>query len=230
MKASAAVMAAKERESRRPPHIFWLGPGAFTEAWSDRPREKIQVGMRRASADEYMSARAQAAKKTDELHPPLAGHHDHPTWQETYDVVMFHYLLGHVLTLPEDVTQKLWPHIQSGDMFMPGQVTPLGSDVVSIRFSREGIDRLFFELEVLSVKDSPVRREASDEEIVEMAEAVEQKTFFSSIALPPALPGKPELLPAEAKHKRARVEQQLRKLLAYVIDIHADGYEGAAGP
>jgi hypothetical protein len=207
MKASGLTLLTK------PPHAFTVHPSAFTDSWLDRPQHPIRVGMRRASADEFLAASIVAVKKTDEHFPGLA--HSDPRWDECYQVINIHVIMSRILTHPENVAQAYWPY-QAGEHWVRPDIA--GKNAVSQRFTREGIERLCCELEVLSALDSPVWDEATDRDLQAFGRALIDGTFFPSISI-----GDNAITEEIATLQRAQIERQIRMHLTYVMDLHSNG-------
>lgn len=167
-----------------------------------RPREPITVGLRRLSADEFETAHATAVRKADELHKanPLA--HEDPEWRKSYEGYWLRVVLGRALCKPTNAIEPMWPF----------QRDPA---VIGTILSLEGMGRLYDALEPLMVTGDPTRRELTNEEVEAMAEELLDGTFFEAIDVA-ALPE------ADRDVRRAGVERQVRRLLAFVCDLRGD--------
>lgn len=214
------MKAAEIKKTGAPSHVFTLGPAAFTDSWTNRPKEPIRIGMRRASADEFLAASNTAVLKTDEHFPKLS--HDDRIWDMTYQVIYIHILLGWILVHPEDVTRPYWP-ADDGSRWFAFETS--GAGAASNRFTREGIERLHSELEVLSVKGSVTWAEADDADLGAMADAIKAGTFFPSISI-----GDGVTTADEAEANRASIERQIRQLLGYAMQLHSTGLSARPGP
>jgi len=201
---------------KAPPMQVLLRPSCFSESLEGRPRETVKVGLRRATADELLNAHLEAAKKADEYHPD----HDRTgmVWQTTYQTLRFHYILGYVLTDEEDVTETpaFWDFQDGSVMIGP---SPTGQGVVSRFFTRDGLGRLYDALELLTLKDNPTWPLATNVQIENMIDQIDEGTFFTSIA-PGEGPGDPDA----QEERRLSVERQIRRLLGYVIHLHDTGF------
>lgn len=210
MKASAAALLSR----KTPPHTFTLGPGAWASTYTKRPLTPVVIGMRRLSADTYLSAMLEATTKADEYLGEV-GHED-PKWLEAYDILFLHLLIGAALCSPEDVTRNYFGEFQDGSA-MVGPA-PSGEGACSAYFTSDGIARLYDELTVLGVLDNPVWPEATDEDLAELGACLIDGSFLAALAPPPD----GEEVDEEAE-ERAREEANLRRLLGYVIQRRKDG-------
>lgn len=214
MKAADLKAPVPGAQARKPPHTFTLGPRAFSEGWKGRPTGPLRFGMRVASADERMLAHTRAVQKADALLPGVS--RDERAWQTTYDIVRFHVLLSFTLTDADDVTKPYWMN-QEGAL-VDFAKAPLGTHVISPRFTMEGLERLHMELEVLtiSVTSKVLWPAISDIEARQVGAALTDGTFFRTIASGEG--------PAEGTEERRKgVEMQIRRLLTYVKHLHDTG-------
>jgi hypothetical protein len=209
MKASVALATA----ARKPPRVVALPPNAFADTWKDKPNQPLRIGLKRIAEADQRAARVEAAKKADALHPSCP--HDDPIWVEAYNQAVMHACLGFALTHPDDLAQPLWP---------------LQFDVLPHRLAEGGVERLFDELELLTVLDSPSRPEASDETLADFAERLHAGTFWGEMHVPDEdLAGLDEPLRRQAlARRRVRLEVQIRRVLAFALELAA-GEQLAAG-
>lgn len=206
--------AADIRLIQKPPHTFELPPRAFSSRWAGRPTTALLVGLRIASAEERLLAATEATERADRLLP--GRDHADRRWAATYEVSWIHYLLGHVLTSPNDVNAPLWA-VQDGTLLLCEQEphAPGDSAVVSMRFSDEGIARVWDEYDALCIRESPVWPEATDDEVKRLGARLVDGSFFEGLDAAADNP--------EAKH----VAAQLRRLLHYVVHLRGHGRESA---
>jgi hypothetical protein len=202
MKASAALAAS----ARKPPRVLSLPPSAFADTWKDKPAQPTRVGIKRIAEADQRAARVEAAKKADALHPSCT--HDDPIWVEAYNQALMHACIGFALTQPEDLTQPLWS---------------LQFDVLPHRLAEGGVERLFDELELLTVLDSPSRPEASDAALADFTERLRSGAFWATLRIPDdGLEGLDEPLRREAlARRRVRLEIQIRRVLAFALELAA---------
>lgn len=201
------------KTGRAPPHTFTFGPGGWASTYPKRPTSPVEIGMRRLSADAYLSASLEATGKANEYLPGVD--HDDDKWLECHDVLLLHNVIGAALCHPADVTVNYFGAYQDGGA-MVGP-SPSGEGASSTYFSPEGMARLYDELTVLGVMDSPVWPESSDEELVALGAALQDGTF-----LPPPPPDDQEVDEVE-KAQRERLVANLRRLLGYVVQVRRDG-------
>jgi hypothetical protein len=208
--------AADHDALKAPPMRVLLRPSCFSERWENRPRETVKIGLRRATADELLSAHVDAARDADRLHPGTE--RDTELWQTTFQVIRFHHVLGYVITDENDVSEPppFWSFLDGSIMIAP---SPTGGHAVSRFFTRDGLGRLHDALELLALEDNPTWTPASNDKIDTMVGQLDDGTFFSTIA-PGAGPDDAEAM----EERRAAVEKQIRRLFAYAIHLHDTGF------
>lgn len=201
---------------KTPPMHVLLRPSCFSERWENRPTETVKVGLRRATADELLSAHVEAAKKADAYHP--GEDHSSELWQTTYQTIRFHYVLGYVISDEADVTEPpvFWSFQDGSIMISP---SPTGGSAISRFFSRDGLGRLYDALELLTLLDNPTWPLATDRQIEDLVDQLGEGTFFASIA-PGAGPDDPEA----QEERSASVDRQIRRLFGYILHLHATGF------
>jgi hypothetical protein len=200
MKASAALAMA----ARMPPRVLPMPLNAFADTWKDKPAQPLLVGLKRIAEADQRAARVEAVKKAEALHADLA--HDDPIWVEAYNQALMHACLGFALTRPEDLTQPLWP---------------LQFDVLPHRLTEGGVERLFDELELLTVLDSPSRPEATDAALADFAVGLGSGEFWTTLSVPDHdLAEIEEPLRRQAlARRRVRLEVQIRRVLAFALEL-----------
>jgi hypothetical protein len=202
MKASSALAMV----ARTPPRVLSLLPNAFADTWKDKSAHPVMVGLKRIAEADQRAARVEAVKKVDALHQDLV--HDDPIWIEAYNQALMHACLGFALTRPDDMTQPLWP---------------LQFDVLPHRLTEGGVERLFDELELLTVLDSPCRPEATDVALADFTVRLGAGEFWTTLSVPDHdLAGMEEPLRRQAlARRRVRLEVQIRRVLAFALELAA---------
>ncbi len=208
--------ADHQAPTKTPPMHVLLRPSCFSERWENRPTETVKVGMRRATADELLTAHIEAAAKANEYHP--GEDRADAIWQTTYQVIRFHYVLGYVLTDPDDVTDvpMLWSFQDGSIMISP---SPTGGSAISRFFTSEGLGRLHDALELLTLDNNPTWPLATNTQIEGLADQLDDGTFFATIA-----PGAGPDDPNAQEERRACVERQSRRLFGYIRHLHDTGF------
>lgn len=214
-----------------PPRVVTLPPTAFVDAWRGRPQGPYKVGLRRISADEQEFAKKEAVERADILFPNLA--HDDQVWLETFDVILLHVTLSYVLVQPDDVQKPLWQRADGGSWVQLDMNTSEGlaaarnpsGVVVSTRFTKEGLGRLFDELNILSVLNNPLWPEIDDSDVEELGEELYTGMFFADLDAPARATETEEDVAA-----RRAVSGQIRSLLGYVRTLREEGLIRPAPP
>lgn len=138
----------------------------------------MSVGLRRISADELLAADVKGKTRAQELYPTLSPFD--PVRLEAAEIVRFHVILGKALCDPRDGRKPLWRDQQelAGENMLPRG--PSGT-VEPMRFTRDGLGRLFDELEVLNIEGNPTWPEATDDELEELAHSILDGSFLEDI-------------------------------------------------
>jgi hypothetical protein len=88
-----------------------------------------------------------------------------------------------------------------------------------MRFTRDGIGRLFDELEVLNIQSNPTWPEATDDELEELAQAILDGSFIDDLSdvVDPCA--------TEDEHIQARdaFESDLRRFAKHLIELRKNG-------
>jgi len=199
------LKAADLKLAGEPPRVLTLGPKSFSSRWKGRPTEPVRIGLRIASAEELLSAATQATSRTCTLLPRLPV--TDPRWKATYDVCRVPYLLGMVMTSPGDVNAP-WSHAQDGTVMLADAEPdePGDAAAVSTWFTDEGVTRLWDEYEALTISRSEVWPELRGEALQRLAERLADGSFFVGLD--------------------AGIAAQVRRLLAYVVDLRTTGTVG----
>jgi len=199
-----------------PPRVLTLSPKSFSSRWKGAPTEPVRIGLRIASAEERGQAAAEATNRACVLLPRLPV--SDPRWKATYEVCWIHYLLGLVLTSPNDVNAP-WSDAQDGTVMLADAAPGENGDsaAVSTWFTDEGLARLWDEYEALCISRSEVWPELRGEAVQRLGERLADGSFFADLDAA-----------ASAGNAEAReVGAQLRRLLAYVVDLRTHGRQSA---
>lgn len=149
---------------RRPDHVVTLPPSAFAETYADRPREPFPVGIRRISEGELGEARAEGQKKADRKHPSLAA--GDPIWNDAYNQALMHHAIAAGTCMPDDVDQPRWE---------------MAYDTVPLVLAPAGAARLFDEIEMLQIIDSPLSLETTPAEEAQLSELLLSGGLFAEV-------------------------------------------------
>lgn len=210
------MKAADLKLASEPPRVLTLGPRAFSSRWKGRPTEPVRIGLRIASAEERLSAGAQATARACTLLPRIPA--TDVRWKATFEVCWIHYLLGMVMTSPGDVNAP-WSDAQDGTVMLadadPSEGGPAAA--VSTWFTDEGIARLWDEYEALTIKHSEVWPELPPDAVKRLGERLADGSFFANL----------DAAAREGNGEARDVAAQLRRLLSYVVDLRTNGRQSA---
>lgn len=160
----SVVRAASNRNAR---HTVKLRPSAFADTWEAKPTESIEIGLRLIPEGEYANARSVAVKAAMELHPDLDERSE--IWLESYNQALIQWAVAHGTCKPDNVTEPFWE---------------MAADVVPLALSSAGTLRLYEELEILAVTESPLSPEIDDVGLEQLASLFADRARLA--ALPPA--------------------------------------------
>lgn len=179
---SADAMAAVGRPADPPDRVVRLAPTAWSEKWPDRPAVPVDVGIARIGEGHQMQARADAAQTADRMHPEMS--HDSPVWITTYNQAVMLGCIAAALTKPNNRHEPLWPQ---------------QAEILPKRITTAGAERLFDELELVTVIEGPTRPEATDQQLFELGEDLTTGAFWLDMPV------------TRARH--------IRRLLAFAIEL-----------
>jgi hypothetical protein len=216
MSTAKQLREATEKTVHAPPRIVELPPSAFASTWDHRPNGPMQVGLRRISADELLAADIKGKARAHEIFPALSPFD--PYRLEVAEIVRFHVILGKALCDPKDVRKPLWrdqQELASDNMLSRG---PTGS-VEPMRFTRDGLGRLFDELEVLNIEGNPTWPEATDDELEELANSILDGSFIEDLESV-VDPGATE---EDFAQMRSEFEGDIRRFAKHIIELRRNG-------
>ena len=216
----------KRSAVQKPSHVVTLGPRSFSSRWGGRPTAPLAMGLRIASAEERLQASTEATARTDRTLPELTARlgesrTEDPCWAATFQVSWIHYLLGMVLTSPNDVNAPLWAE-QDGSLLLCEVEPHEAGDaaLTSTRFTDEAIARLWDEYEALSISQSEVWPEATRDELKKLGTRLADGSFFAGL----------DDAAKAGDEEAEQVAAQIRRLLAYTIHLRRNGRQTAPRP
>jgi hypothetical protein len=146
--------------------------GAFQVTWSDYPVDDPKMGFVVLADDDIQYARAQAVayakRMADELEERV----------DVFNDALMRIAVARGTTSPHDARERYFG--------------AMAEDTVGIALTTDGVRRVYEELVAVAVERSPIRREASDEEMADLPERL--------AAAPPAL------------------ASRLRRVIGYALD------------
>lgn len=153
------------RQPRKPPRVVELKPNAFADTYEDKPTEPVRIGLRLCAELDGMQARSVAAQTATRNHPELGPADD--VWVEAYNQALMHYVVAAGTCHPDNVAEPYWD---------------MAYDVVPRALSELGTIRLFDELELLKVTESPLSPEATNEDLDEIIELLRSGAMWNGQA------------------------------------------------
>ena len=143
--------------ARLPDVVVQLRPDAFDSTWPHKPTGQVAVGLLLLSERNVGTCRAEASKHAFELHPE--GERD-PAWVEAYNDELMAWVMSRSLCNPRDAHEPFFA-AQGQD-----------EDTIKTALTSDGIRHLWDELERATIAKSPIRREATDEELRDLGEVL----------------------------------------------------------
>lgn len=165
-----------------PDRVIKLHPTAWSEKWPERPEYPMDVGVRRISEQDQMNARIEATRAADRAHPD--DRRASQEWLDTYNQAVMHGCIAHALCRHDNRHEPLFK---------------MQTEVLPSRLTTAGVERLFDELELITVIEGPTRPEATAEELYDLGNDLVSGEFWQDMPM------------ARARH--------IRRLLAFAIEL-----------
>lgn len=199
-----------------PPRTVTLPATAFATSWLNRPHGPMTVGLRRLSADELLAAEVKGRGRAQEIFPHASPFD--PARIETAEIVRFHFILGKALCDPHDYRKNLW--LDQQELASPNML-PVGPSkmVEPMRFTRDGLHRLFDELEILAIEGNPTWPEATDDELEDLGASLLDGSFIDDME-DVVDPGATE---EDFRMHLDEFERDLRRFLKHIIEMRRNG-------
>jgi hypothetical protein len=172
------AFAQVRSEVRAPGKLVTLRPGDFADEWRNKPKGDIVLGLRLIPAREEESARSVAAKA--ELAADTA-----EAAIVAYNRAAMGWIVARSICDPNSVTK-------------PHPAFPDAEDQIPDALTTSALARIFDAIEAYQVEASPIFREATDDECLDLCALLEGE----------------EILPGLDPIKAARV----RRFLAFALD------------
>lgn len=138
--------------ARKPAAIVTLAPSAFADDWPHRPAKSVAVGLSLLSDRDIQTCRAEARKEADEMFPGARLGDD--DWIESRNDALMRWAISLSLCDANDASQT-YLHMQDEDR-------------VKSAFTPQGVRHLWDELERATISQSPVRQQATDDDVEEL--------------------------------------------------------------
>jgi len=139
--------------ARKPVHTHLVDPSAFSDAWKNRPTQKVCAGFRPLSGDDVRSIRKTASDESWNLHPREL---DESNRVDAFNDAVMRLAVARSVCDPNDV-EKPW-----------GVLGVAAEDNAAIALSVEGIRELYIHVGLAARAASPTQLEATDEDLLEL--------------------------------------------------------------
>lgn len=151
--------------ARKPPRVIHLPPSAFADTSSDKPLEPVAVGIKLISEGDTEGADVAARQRAERMHPERGP--DDPIWDRAYNEALMVYAVAVGHCHPDSIHEPLWD---------------MAFDTVPRILTTAGIERLFDEIELIKLADSPLRPEASDDELATLSKVLATGTVWQTMS------------------------------------------------
>lgn len=151
---AAALDSVSDGRPAPAPKTTRLEPGDFASDWHNRPAIAFEIGLRIPSEDDVQIARTGADQELAAL--DLS---DNENAIDAWNDLLMARAVARCLCNPLNVREA-------------SPILPLAEDTISQALTSRAIRRLFDEIERLTVEQSPLAPEATDEELVTLADAI----------------------------------------------------------
>ena len=159
---------------RRPaPRTFDLLPEYFAETWGNRPTAPIKIGLRVPNEQEYRNAAIEAETAESEAfakacNDPRLIERASELAVAAYNSKLVTFCVARGICNQQNVT-------------MPHPYFELPEDEIPFALKSSAIKRIFDEIERLAIDQSPVYAEATDLELLDLAELLATDDPFESV-------------------------------------------------
>ena len=163
--AFSTVLASAEG---KPARVVSLPLACWAATWDDRPPGDAMVGLRVPPEAELVQARAEAAQAAWRLHP-LA--EDEEGRIEAFNSAVMERVVAQGTTEPDDVRLAYFRGLDGG----------YENDRAPRALTAAGIEYLYSAIDLLSIEQSPVGREASSAELARVADALRTGSAWATL-------------------------------------------------
>jgi hypothetical protein len=146
-----AFSAFTPKAAKCAPRLVELPASAFSDSWAEKPDGTLTLGLHTISEQEVTHARSEAARVAWKAHPERD---DGDSREDSYRSTLIVCALAAAVCQPEDATLPFWDSQE---------------DMLRMVLTTEAAGHLWQELELLHASESPLSREAGDEEIAVLA-------------------------------------------------------------
>lgn len=188
---------AAARAATTPLRTVTLGPAAFADAWSDKPRGPVTIGLRFLSEQDIQAARAEAAKQAVGwyLDKNDSGCIDEDARADAFEDALLRWAVARGTCSPVDVRQ---PYFEAAE------------DTVRTALTSDGVRRIWDELVILHKGSGVGIEPATDNDL---------RLLCRIVTAGDALPG---LAPGPAAEVRKLLAYCLHQLAPYAGDVDDD--------
>lgn len=136
---------------------------AFSDTWGEKPAEPIKIGLRTVAERDIQDARREAARIAWKSHPEQD---DIEAREDAYNSALVLRALASSACQPEDASLPFWDAQES---------------MLEVALTSEGLLHLWHELELLHAAETPLAREATDDEVARLAASLLDGSVMSGL-------------------------------------------------
>ena len=150
-------------ETLRAPETLVLSSNHFSPKWRSRPTDNVAVGIRPLSSADDDYCRSEAARIAWRTLPGRPDDEHHEQRIDVFNDAVMRIAIARAVCDPNDATRpaEIWQGVPE--------------ETVGIALTREGVKAIYDAIERVTIALSPVRREATDEEIELLAAIVHDR-------------------------------------------------------
>ena len=164
-KTGGAVGVASAPARIPPPLVAVLPPSGFADAWPDKPKEPVPIGIRLVASDDLRFARSEAARIACDLHP-VDG--DENNWRDAFNDTLMQLVVARATCQPHDVTRPFWD---------------VPDENVKLALSSSGLAALWEAWDDLYRSSDALAPQASDDELGRLAELLADGSAWGRLDL-----------------------------------------------
>lgn len=158
-----ATFRAMAAAVSKPAEVVTLSPEHFADTWPQKPAEAVQVGLRLVSEADLQTARAEAARRAWDRFPDEDLDEDERV--DAYNAALTTWIVARATCKPDNANQ---PWID------------MAQDNLPLALTTGGLLTLWHRVEGLVAERSPLSPEATEDDLVRLATAIQSGAAWSS--------------------------------------------------
>jgi hypothetical protein len=180
-----------------PPRVVRLPPSAWADDREDKPVSPVEIGLRLPSEADITNAKEEAVKALARLEGG-----DHEDKVDYFNDALMRHLVASATCQPLNRTEHYFS---------------MGADELAVRLTKDGLRRMYNELEALQASDNPGMPEAGDEEFAHLVAMWDRGIAWDFMP------------PEEAKKVRRLIEYARQQMTEAEMKAESNGHALVAG-